>query len=599
MKRLGIFLCFDKDGIIDDYITYMLDDMCKNLDELCIVSNGNLTSDSIRKLEKYTSSDIIFRPNIGFDAGAWRDVMVKHYGFDNLVKFDELILFNDSFFGPLYPFKEMFDDMDKENIDFWGITNHGEAPNPKKLCPYENRPRYLQTYFLAFRKNLVQSKEFQDYWINLPDYDDFNDLAFKHGAVLTQYFSDLGYKWKAYVYSFDMEEEKEKAMSFHTFDMYNMVSNRKLPILKRKAFKFSREVHLKYNMASELSRTLDYVKENTDYDVSLIYKYFLRAMDPGQLAETLNLVRIFPKKQFINHKTDKKVLLVVHLFYDDLWEYAFNFLQNVPEYIDILITTDNNHKKEFFIEKISKNLNNNSWVIKIKPRGRDMASLLVGARDIVKDYDYFCFMHDKKSQGKEFISVGATFRDVLWENNLASPDYIEAVIKEFDDNPSLGLMVPPKIYHGTYFYAYLHDYWVKNYDMVLNILDQMAIKTPISKEFPPLAIGNCFWARYDALKQLFELYYDYVDFNREPMPGDGTLSHALERIYGYVAASNGYYTQTIMTEDYARSEIFNYNFMFNKTLKSIHATDKKVIPHNSTFLELNKSYGKIFNEKKK
>ena len=97
MKRLGIFLCFDKEGIIDDYITYLLDDISKNLDELFIVSNGELNSKSIDKLKKYTDSDILFRSNIGFDAGAWRDVMVKEYGFNKLLDFDEVILFNDSF----------------------------------------------------------------------------------------------------------------------------------------------------------------------------------------------------------------------------------------------------------------------------------------------------------------------------------------------------------------------------------------------------------------------------------------------------------------------------------------------------------------------
>ena len=111
MKRFGIFLCFDVDGIIDDYIYYMLDDICQNLEELIIVSNGYLNEESMSRLKKYTEHDIVIRDNIGFDAGAWRDVMLN-VGFIKLTKFDEIILFNDSFFGPIYPFKEMFDKMD-------------------------------------------------------------------------------------------------------------------------------------------------------------------------------------------------------------------------------------------------------------------------------------------------------------------------------------------------------------------------------------------------------------------------------------------------------------------------------------------------------
>ena len=570
MKRFGIFLCFDVDGIIDDYIYYMLDDICQNLEELIIVSNGYLNEESMSRLKKYTEHDIVIRDNIGFDAGAWRDVML-HVGFIKLTKFDEIILFNDSFFGPIYPFKEMFDKMDGEDVDYWGITNHGEAPNSRDLCPYGYRPRYIQTYFLAFRKKLVKSVEFQEYWANLPDYETFEDLAFKHGAVFTKYFEDLGYKWKAYVESGDLEGPREKAMSFHTYDMYNMVTNRGLPVLKRKAFKLPRDIHLRYNMASDISNTIKYIEENTDYDTSLIYKYFLRTMEPSQLVDILNLVKIIPKNQPFQYSTDKKVLLVVHLYYNDLWEYAFNYLKNVPKYIDILITTDSREKKKFFEDNISKNLENHSKVLKIESRGRDMAALLVGAHDIVKDYDYFCFMHDKKSQGKEFITVGATFRDILWENNLASPGYINGIIREFDNNPSLGLIVPPRVYHGTYFHSYVNNYWTLCYDEVLNLLDKMNIDSKISRNAPPLAIGNCFWAKYDALKPLFELNWNYDDFPQEPMPADGTVSHALERIHGYVAASEGYYTEFVMTDEYARSEYFNKSYMFSSTIKNFIA----------------------------
>ena len=211
MKRLGIFFCFDSEGIIDEYVTYLLDEIIKNLTDLCIIVNGDLSPESREILEQY-STDIMTRPNIGFDAGGWRDAMTDHIGFKKLQEYDEIILFNDSFFGPLYPFKEMFDVMDAKDIDFWGITVHGDAPNARDLCPYGYRPRYLQTYFLAFRRNLIQSKEFQEYWSEFPNYQSFNSLAFKHEGVFTRYFSDLGFKWEAYVDTADIEGTNRKKL---------------------------------------------------------------------------------------------------------------------------------------------------------------------------------------------------------------------------------------------------------------------------------------------------------------------------------------------------------------------------------------------------
>ncbi|MBE6494762.1 MAG: hypothetical protein E7Z84_09205 [Methanosphaera stadtmanae] len=582
MNRLGLFLCFDSDGIIDEYVTYLLDDIIQNLSDLCIIVNGDLSPESREILEQY-STDIMTRPNIGFDAGGWRDAMIEHIGFKKLQEYDEVILFNDSFFGPLYPFKEMFDVMDAKNIDFWGITVHGDAPNARDLCPYGYRPRYLQTYFLAFRKNLIKSKEFQKYWSELPNYQDFNNLAFKHEGVFTRYFSDLGFKWEAYVDTADIEGPIEKAMSFHTFNMYDMVVNRRLPVIKRKAFKLPRKLHLRYNAGKYISSTMEYIDNHTSYDVSLIYKYFLRTMDHDTFSNTLNSVSIIPKDNTITRCSDKKIVVIAHLYYDDLWEYAYNYLKNVPEYMDIIITTDTEDKKEFFEEHILKPLKNKSQVIVVNARGRDMSGLLVGCKDIIKDYDYFCFMHDKKSEAKEYVTVGASFRDILWDNMLSSPNYIESIVNQFDENPNLGLIVPPKIYHGTYFFSYVNKYWTLCFEEAQDLLERMNINVAISKENPPISIGNCYWAKYDALKPLFDLDLDYEDFPEEPMPNDGTISHALERIYGYVAASQNYYSKIVMTEEFGRVELFNYEYMMSSVLSVSKKSRNNQIVFNRSF----------------
>ena len=595
MKRLGIFFCYDKEGIIDDYILHFLDDICQNLEEISIVSNGNLTDFSQEKLKKYTDN-IIFRRNSGFDAAAWRDVMVNHYGFEKLLEFDEIVLFNDSFFGPIYPLNKMFDEMEKENIDFWGITEYGEAPNSNKLCPYKKPPHHIQTYFLVFRRNLVKSCEFQDYWRNLQDYKTHMELIYKHEVVFTKYFSDLGYKWKVYI-QLSEEDLKQKNMDLLSFDMYDMIANRDFPFLKRDAFKTGREMHLYYNLANDLSKTIDYVKENTDYDVTLIYKYLLRIMDPNEIVNVLNLIRIFPKNQICQYRTDKKVLAIIHVYYDDLWEYDFKYLKNIPEYVDILITTDTDNKKEFFEENVARHLKNNTKVIKIYSRGRDMASLLVASRDIVKNYDYFCFMHDKKPHADDVVTWAKTFRDVLWENNLASESYVNNIIKEFDENSSVGLIVPPKIYHGDFFHGYINNYWVKNFDIILNLLEQMGINTPINKLNSPLSLGNCFWAKYDAVEPIFDLYLDYTDFSQEPMPLDGTISHAIERSYPYIAASRDYLTEIVMTEDYAKSDMLNYNYMLLKTLREIYSNNPRKNHWFSSFKTFCNSFNKIFKKK--
>ena len=106
-RRLGIFVFFDKDGLVDDYIVYLLDEICKYLERLIVVCNGSLTKDGKNIFERY-SNEIFLRENVGFDVAAWQFALVEKVGAENLKKYDQLILFNDTFYGPFYPFSEIF-----------------------------------------------------------------------------------------------------------------------------------------------------------------------------------------------------------------------------------------------------------------------------------------------------------------------------------------------------------------------------------------------------------------------------------------------------------------------------------------------------------
>ena len=70
-KRLGVFVFYDKDGIVDDYVIYLLNDLKENLDRLVIVCNGALTPDGRDRLEKI-SPEVYVHENHGYDVGAYK-----------------------------------------------------------------------------------------------------------------------------------------------------------------------------------------------------------------------------------------------------------------------------------------------------------------------------------------------------------------------------------------------------------------------------------------------------------------------------------------------------------------------------------------------
>ena len=49
-KRLAIYATFDKDGVVDDYILYCLNELHKVADDLAVVSNHELPCSEKNKL---------------------------------------------------------------------------------------------------------------------------------------------------------------------------------------------------------------------------------------------------------------------------------------------------------------------------------------------------------------------------------------------------------------------------------------------------------------------------------------------------------------------------------------------------------------------
>lgn len=60
---------------------------------------------------------------------------------------------------------------------------------------------------------------------------------------------------------------------------------------------------------------------------------------------------------------------------------------------------------------------------------------------------------------------------------------------------------------------------------------------PAEIDFPA---GSMFWARSQALLPLFDLGLGWDDYPEEPVPHDGTILHALERLVPVVVESRGF-----------------------------------------------------------
>ena len=66
------------------------------------------------------------------------------------------------------------------------------------------------------------------------------------------------------------------------------------------------------------------------------------------------------------------------------------------------------------------------------------------------------------------------------------------------------------------------------------------VSTPPFRSSLFYPLGTMFWARTAALAPLFELGLGWEDYPPEPLPYDGTILHAIERLVTLVARHRGF-----------------------------------------------------------
>lgn len=272
-RRLGVFFFFDKEGIADRYIDFLLEDITKCFDKFIVVSNGSLSQESLRMFRAFTEH-IIIRDNVGFDAWAYKDALL-YCGWQEISTYYEVVLFNFTIMGPLYSFQKVFDVMNQQDVDFWGLNIHYGAENdPSGVNPYGYLPKHLQSHFIAFRHRLSCSDVFRSYWDNLPRIDSYIESVGKHESFLTKHFEDAGYTWTAYTKTDDLASRTPYPLMDYP---RKLVQEYGCPIFKRKSFFLDpRHFILRGAWANAGRLLFEYLHDETSYDTDLIIENMTR-----------------------------------------------------------------------------------------------------------------------------------------------------------------------------------------------------------------------------------------------------------------------------------------------------------------------------------
>ena len=554
-QRLGIYCFYDKYGHAASFIKTFLDDLMNNLDDLVVVVNGQLSDQARQLFSEYTKM-IIVRENKGLDVAAYKQAILT-LGWEKLESYDEVICLNDTVMGPVYPFREMFACMDRKDVDFWGITAYaGETVDKEQI------PTHLQAYWHAYRRSLVSSPAFHEYWETMPLWKDYAEVTRKHEMTFTKHFTDLGFTWASYI-------DWRKYQGYSSYPLLYMpmqiVRDDRCPIFKRRSFFVDYSAYFDQTAGQPALDLYEYLRDHTDYDVDMIWDAILPSYNIDDIRKAMHLDYVLPS-QAINPQTHDRPrsAFIYHVYFMDLLEDTCHYIASLPEETDLYITSTEDKIPQIREYMQQHGISHQATFIPVINRGRDVSALLVAACPVVLSgkYDVIGFAHDKKSsQNQENGHHGTEsqgFAYKLMENTLGSEAYVKNILTLFAENPRLGQVTPPPPYHALYFAHTIPHDWGANYEITKELLeDRLGIHVPLSPTKPTAsAMGSCYWFRVEALKPLFEYGWKYEDFLPEGQMGeDGTISHAIERANGYICQSRGYYPAWVLSDRYARIEV--------------------------------------------
>ena len=168
--------------------------------------------------------------------------------------------------------------------------------------------------------------------------------------------------------------------------------------------------------------------------------------------------------------------------------------------------------------------------------GRDLGPFLTAfGSTFAQHYDIVGHLHTKKSADIADEATGRIWFDFLLENLLGgSAPMADIILGRMAADPSIGIVFPDDPHVVG---------WGANKPYAETLAARLDLPTlPENLAFP---VGSMFWAKTEAIRPLFDLGLGWQDYPSEPLPYDGSMLHAMERMLPLVTAKQS--TRVVVT----------------------------------------------------
>ena len=147
-RRVCVFVHFDPNDRLDPYVIHYMAALKASGLDIVLMSSSDLKDDAVAKISPMVEA-VVCRQNLGHDFSGWALAIEL---FPDLLACEELIIANDSVYGPVGDLAAMFDRMNARPLDVWGVAESYDVD------------WHFQSWFVCFRKAALESTAFKSFW---------------------------------------------------------------------------------------------------------------------------------------------------------------------------------------------------------------------------------------------------------------------------------------------------------------------------------------------------------------------------------------------------------------------------------------------------
>ncbi|MER9260598.1 rhamnan synthesis F family protein [Mesorhizobium sp. M0619] len=545
MDDVAIVAHFDvNDGVEANFIE-LLSCLAKRFDRIVLVTTSKIEEDVVTIIPK--DAVLIRRPNFGYDFSSYKvglDYALRNWQIENA------LLINSSF-GVLS--SAIFDRTLSRMLE---LTPEYDVVGSTESYQFS---WHVQSYLLLLGAKVLRAPWFEGFLASVAPTSSKLETIFKFELGLSAALRNNGAKVTTLLQP-SPEQLQHANRRWNTSEGKESAGPpRSLSDATSMALQFNPVHHLADLVARELGYVkLEVLRENPhQIDLAFVDDIYERerldeieemlsrsrasyARGSDNLSTLKSQASPIPVTKLARWRRTKagevNVAVVVHLHYVDMISDIHKILKNIVLPFDVYVTTS---FEGFYNEIFSKfsDLAQSISVYYSENRGRDIGPFVSVYRSGALDrYEAVLKIHSKKSA---YSANGTLWRDRLY-GSVAGDSLTVLRSIELIKSGEVGIVGPHRYYLTD------DQFWGANRATVRRLLEEMTALQPEANLELGFFAGSMFWFAPRALAPLKNITEASIAFEAENGQQDGTLAHAIERVFCWVARGQGFTASSVL-----------------------------------------------------